>query len=81
MTTTKIHYEAATAEIAETFYIHIGTKATIQLPTKITYYIEETIITKRDTTNMTTCVKFIFFLLVIESVLSLVFDGEIVLYF
>ena len=37
--------------------------------------------TKKDTTNITTSVKFVFVLLVIESVLSLVFDGKIVLYF
>ena len=54
MTTETLNDKAATAAILEFFSIRVGTKATIQLPTKTTYHIEEKFRTNRDTTNMTT---------------------------
>ena len=59
MTTETLNDEAATAAILEKFIIRVVTKATIQFPTKTTYYIEEKFRTNRDTTNMTTYVNFI----------------------
>ena len=59
MTTATLNDEAATAAILEKFSIHVVTIATIQFPTKTTYYIEEKFRTNRDTTNMTTYVNFI----------------------